>query len=327
MVNRLTVCHESWPLKGVFAISRGSRTASEVVTVEVTDGVHVGRGEGVPTAHYGETVDGVMGQLEQLRPRIAAGLDRAALQSALSAGAARNALDCAMWDLEAKQGGVRAWHLAGLPEPAPLTTAYTLSLGSPEEMARAMRDAEHRSLIKLKLTGVGDVARVEAVRQAAPGVRIIVDANEAWTPELYGELAPPLEALGVEMIEQPLPAGADGPLAEMHRPVAVCADESCHTSRDVPGLVGRYDMVNVKLDKSGGLTEALRVVGAARDAGLGVMVGCMVGTSLSMAPAILLGWTARFVDLDGPLWLARDRKPGLRFDDGVVHPPPRALWG
>ncbi len=252
---------------------------------------------------------------------------RAELQIALAAGAARNALDCALWDLEAKLSGRPVWRLAGLEAPQPLTTAYTISLGTPETMAEAAALAADRPLLKVKLGGEGDVERVRAVRAAAPDARLVVDANEAWTPAMvlpYGEA---LARLGVELIEQPLPAGEDGPLAEMARPVPLGADESCHTLDGLSELRRCYDVVNIKLDKTGGLTEALAMAREARRLGFGIMLGCMVGTSLAMAPSTLLGGMARFVDLDGPLLLARDREPGLRFTGSILAPPPPALWG
>ncbi|MGD8726966.1 MAG: dipeptide epimerase, partial [Gemmatimonadales bacterium] len=285
----LTVRAEQWPIRGVFRISRGARTVSEPVVVEIGDGTHTGRGECLPYPRYGESVDGVMRQIEGIADAIARDISREALLEALPPGAARNAVDCALWDLEAKRTDTPVWMLAGLPEPQPLTTAYTISLAEPEEMAASAREQAHRPLLKLKLTGEDDLARVQAVHEAAPDSVLIADANEAWTPEVFRELTPQLAALGVRMIEQPLPADSDGALAELDRPVAVCADESCHTSADVPRLEGRYDVINIKLDKTGGLTEALRLRTAATDAGLDIMIGCMVGTSLGVAPATVLG--------------------------------------
>jgi len=255
------------------------------------------------------------------------GITRAGLQQLLPPGGARNAVDCALWDLECKQAGRRAWQLAGVPEPNPLDITYTISLGSPEEMAAQTSEHADAPLLKLKLTGEGDLERVKAVRGASPDARIITDANEGWTAALYRELAPPLAELGVELIEQPLPAGDDAALSEMEHPVPVCADESCHVAANVAGLADRYDFVNVKLDKTGGLTEALNVVQAAQDAGLGIMVGCMVGTSLGIAPATLLGYAARYCDLDAPLLLAEDRPHALRTEGSVLWPPEVGLWG
>ena len=328
---RLTVGSETWPIAGRFTISRGSRTEARVVVAEIAEGDAVGdavgRGECVPYPRYAESIAGAIEQIEGLRGAIADGLDRAALQSALPPGAARNALDCALWDLEAKRSGRPVWQIAGLAEPGPLVTAYTLSLDSPAAMAEAAATHAQRPLLKLKLDGERVVERVAAVRQAAPDARLIVDANEAWTAELLATVAPALAALGVEMIEQPLHADADGLLDGMARPVPLCADESCHHSATVAGLAGRYDLVNIKLDKTGGLTEALKLADAAEAAGFGLMVGCMIATSLAMAPATLVAQRARFVDLDGPLILARDREPGLAYEGSTMAPPPPALWG
>lgn len=323
----LTVRRESWPLARAFTISRGSRTAAEVVVAEIAGEGAVGRGECVPYARYGETVEGVAAALEGLSGAIAAGMDRAALQEALPAGAARNALDCALWDYEAKRRGEPVWRLAGLAEPGPLITAYTLSLDTPEAMGRAARAQEQRPLIKLKLAGEGDLERVAAVRENAPESRLIVDANESWTREMIEPFAAALAGLGVELIEQPLPAGLDEALPPPPHAVPFCADESCHDRAGLAALTGCYDFVNIKLDKTGGLTEALALRREAEAAGLGVMVGCMVATSLAMAPAILLAQGAAVVDLDGPLLLARDREDGLSFTGSTVEPPVPALWG
>jgi L-alanine-DL-glutamate epimerase-like enolase superfamily enzyme len=318
---------ETWPIRGAFAMSRGRRTAAEVVVVELTAGDAVGLGECVPYARYGESVESVVAAIEGLRGRLAGGLDRLGLQRALPAGAARNALDCAFWDLEAEQRGSRAWQLLGLDPPQPVTTAYTLSLDSPEAMAHAAAENAWRPLLKLKLAGPEDLARVEAVRAAAPEARLVVDANEGWTPGLYAKLAPHLATLGVELIEQPLAAGHDAALATMQHPVKIAADESCHDLASLAGLKGRYDTVNIKLDKTGGLTEALRVKRAARAEGYGIMIGCMLATSLAMAPALLVAQDAEVVDLDGPLLLERDRAGGLRFEGSLIHPPEPELWG
>jgi L-alanine-DL-glutamate epimerase-like enolase superfamily enzyme len=324
---RLTVRRESWPLAQPFVISRGSRTTAEVVVAELVAGQHRGRGESVPYARYGETVEGVIETIEKLAPQIAEGLDRAGLQTALPPGAARNAVDTAFWDLEAKASGKTVSRLAGIDPPRPLVTAYTLSLGEPEAMGRAAAEHSARPLLKLKLTGEGDLERVRAVRAAAPKSRLIVDANEGWSPEHFERYASGLAELGVALIEQPLPADRDDALASMPHPVPVCADESCHVSADVEGLVGKYEFVNVKLDKTGGLTEALALVHAARAKGFRLMVGCMIGTSLAMAPACFVAEGAEFVDLDAPLLLAKDRQPGLRYDGSTIYPPKPALWG
>lgn len=326
---RLVVRRESFPIRGAFRISRGAKTAAEVVVAEVRDGDHRGRGECVPYARYGESVDGVVAALEAVAPAVAAGLDRDALQRILPAGAARNALDCALWDLEAKQAGVPAWRLAGLTQPpGPLTTCYTLSVDEPAAMAEAARAVAYRHpLLKMKLTGEGDLERVRAVRTAAPAARLVVDANEGWTPDHLARFAPAFADLGVELIEQPLPAGQDEALRGLIFPVPLGADESFHGLDSLERLKGLYQVVNVKLDKTGGLTEALAVKAAAEAAGFGLMVGCMVATSLAMAPAVLLAQGVSFVDLDGPLLLAEDRVPGLRYDGALVHPPGPELWG
>ena len=319
----LTVFEDRFALAEVFTIARGSRTHADVLRVEVArDGV-TGRGECVPYARYDETMASVRAQIEG----VGAGIDRNALQAALPAGAARNALDCALWDLEAKRVGRRVWELAGLDMPQPLVTAFTLSLDTPEKMELAARRHAHRPLLKIKLGTPDDMPRLEAVRRGAPDTRIIIDANEGWSAEVYADLAPHLLRLGVAMVEQPLPAGADDMLAEIARPLPVCADESCHDRASLPGLRGKYDMVNIKLDKTGGLTEALALRDAARAQGYQVMVGCMVGSSLAMAPAVLVSQGAEVVDLDGPLLLAEDRDVPLHYDDKGVHPPLSALWG
>ena len=327
MTRTLEVARERWPLRAAFTISRGSRMASEVVVAHVRDGEHEGWGECLPYARYGETAESVAAAIEALGPAIREGLGRAELQETLPAGAARNAVDCALWDLECKATGRRAWEIAGLAAPGPLVTAYTLSLDSPDAMrAVAVRNAE-RPLLKLKLGGAGDLERVAAVREGAPRSRIIVDANEGWSAADYAALAPELARLGVAMIEQPLPAGEDEALGYLERPVPVCADEACHDRATLDALAGRYDVVNIKLDKTGGFTEALALRDAARERGFGIMVGCMISTSLSMAPALLVADGAAFVDLDGPLLLAEDRESGLRYDGALVHPPAPALWG
>jgi L-alanine-DL-glutamate epimerase-like enolase superfamily enzyme len=328
----LSVRRESWPIRGSFAISRGSSTTAQVVVAELTDQADggaplIGRGESVPYDRYDETVDGVVAILEGLGDQITHGLDRLGLQKALPAGAARNALDCAFWDLEAKRAGHRVWQLLGLSPPQPLLTAYTLSLGTAEAMGKAAAENADRPLLKIKLSGPGDLERVEAIRQNAPRARLIVDANEAWTLADFVELAPRLQVLGVELIEQPLPADQDEALAGLHRPIPVCADESCHDTATLAHIEGRYDAINIKLEKTGGLTEALRLKKAALAQGYEIMVGCMIGTSLAMAPAILVAQGAKVVDLDAPLLLARDRPEGLRYDGSLVHPSEPDLWG
>ncbi len=319
----LSVTREHFALAEVFRISRGSKAEAEVLTVRIFDRGSAGAGECVPYARYGESLDGVAALMEGLPE----GISRHDLQDALPAGAARNAVDCALWDLQAKITGAPVWQLAGLAAPRPVTTAFTLSLGAPEEMEAAARKNAHRPILKIKLGTESDMARLEAVRRGAPDARIIVDANEGWTAEVYGELAPHLARLGVALVEQPLPAGADETLGEIERPVPVCADESCHDRSSLAGLEGKYDMVNIKLDKTGGLTEALALRDAAREAGFGVMVGSMVGTSLAMAPALLVAQGAEIADLDGPLLLAEDRPNPLRYEGSTVFPPGAELWG
>ena len=326
-MRRLTVRLETWPLKHAFRISRGAKTEALTVTAEIADGPHSGRGEAVPYPRYDETPEGARSAIEGLRRAIEAGLTRPSLQDALPPGAARNALDCALWDLEAKRTGRPAWELAGLAPPQPCVTAVTLSLDTPEGMGRAAARHAAMPLLKLKVTGEGDLDRIRAVRANAPDARLIVDANEGWTAPMLDALLPAFAALGVEMVEQPLPAADDGALAGRRFALPLCADESCHTRADLPRLAGRYRMVNVKLDKTGGLTEALALAADARAMGLRLMVGCMVGTSLAMAPAALLAGGADYVDLDGPLLLARDRTPGLGYDGAALQPPEPALWG
>ncbi|MCZ6588316.1 MAG: dipeptide epimerase [Alphaproteobacteria bacterium] len=318
---------ETFPLRQRFAISRGSKTETIVVTVELGDGEHKGHGECGPNIRYDETPESVADAITAIAGDIAGGLDRDGLQHAMPPGAARNAVDCAFWDLEAKQTGRPVWALAGLAEPAPVETAYTLSVDTPAAMAAAARAHASRPLLKLKLTGSGDLDRVRAVRNGAPDARLIVDANEAWTPEDFNALATELAHIGVEMIEQPFPADDDAALAEVDHPVPICADESCHDRTSVAGLAGRYDMINIKLDKTGGLTEALATAAEARAVGLDIMVGCMVGTSLAMAPAHLVAQGAVIVDLDGPLLLAEDREPPLQVRGSRIFPPTAALWG
>jgi L-alanine-DL-glutamate epimerase-like enolase superfamily enzyme len=319
----LTITPDIFRLAQAFTIARGSRTEARVLTVRITRGGVTGWGECVPYARYGETPETVSAQIAGLPPD----MTRAALQSALPAGAARNAVDCALWDWEAKQAGRRVWDLAGLPAPRPMVTAYTLSLDSPENMRAAAAAHAHRPILKIKLGTPDDMPRLQAVRQGAPRTTIIVDANEGWTADIYADLAPYLVRLGVALVEQPLPAGADEMLGEIARPLPVCADESCHDRASLPGLSGKYDMVNIKLDKTGGLTEALATRDAALAAGYGIMVGCMVGSSLAMAPATLVAQGAAYTDLDGPLLLAEDRLHPLTFDAEGVHPPDPQLWG
>ncbi len=327
MPMQLRVYEQSWPLATPFTISRGTKTTADVVVVELEAQGHTGRGECVPYPRYDETVEGVLTTIQKLQPAIAGGLTREDLQQHLPAGAARNAVDCAFWSWEAAQAGCRVHELLGRPAPVSVTTAYTLSLAPAASMQAAAAAQCHRPLLKLKLAGDGlDAERVAGVRRGAPTARIIVDANEGGQVQsLETELAQ-LAQLGVELVEQPLPAAQDAALSTLDHPIPICADESCHTHADVPQLRDRYDLINIKLDKAGGLTEALRLQAAAQAAGLGVMVGCMVGTSLSMAPAVLLAQDADVVDLDGPLLLAKDIEPSLQFEDSLLLPPPAGLW-
>jgi L-Ala-D/L-Glu epimerase / N-acetyl-D-glutamate racemase len=323
----LKVRIERWPIAGRFIIARGAKTEAEVVVAELTDGAVTGRGECVPYGRYGETAGSVAGAIEGMREPLARGLDRTGLQAALPAGAARNALDCAFWDLEAKRAGCPVHALAGLPPPHPLITAYTISLDTPDAMAAAAAKAAERPVLKIKLGSPGDAARLAAVRGAAARAELIVDANEGWTPADLAENFAACAAAGVTLVEQPLPAGDDAALAAMRGPVKVCADESVHDRASLAALVGRYDAVNIKLDKAGGLTEALALATEAERLGFDRMVGCMVATSLAMAPAILVAQGAQVVDLDGPLLLAQDRPYGLRYEGSLVHPPSPELWG
>ena len=319
----IEISRDVFRLAQVFTISRGSRTEAQVLTTCISEGNVSGRGECVPYARYGETLDSVTAEIEGLPDAFT----RAELYDLLPAGAARNAVDCALWDLEAKQTGKRVWELAGLATPGPEITAYTLSLDTPENMQAQAAVHAHRPLLKIKLGTPDDMPRLEAVRAGAPGARIIVDANEGWSAAVYADLAPHLVRLGVSLVEQPLPAGEDDALMGMKRPVPVCADESCHDRGSLARLKGKYDVVNIKLDKTGGLTEALALRAAALAEGYEVMVGCMVGSSLAMAPATLVAQGAKVVDLDGPLLLAEDREDALIFDAAGVHPPTAKLWG
>jgi L-alanine-DL-glutamate epimerase-like enolase superfamily enzyme len=318
---------ERWPIAGVFTISRGAKTEAVTVMAELNLGGHTGRGECVPYPRYHESPEATLAALQAMQDPLARGLDRQALQLAMPPSAARNALDCAMIDLEAKIGGQRAWNLLGRPLPSACITAYTISLGSPEAMAAATAKAAHRPLLKIKLGGDGDGARIAAVRKAAPEAELIVDANEGWSADNLEQNLDACAQAGVTLVEQPLPAGQDSALARIRRPLSVCADESVHDRKSLGGLRDRYDAVNIKLDKTGGLTEALAMADEAQALGFEIMVGCMVATSLAMAPAMLLAAQARFVDLDGPLLLARDRAEGLRYDGSLIYPPEAALWG
>ncbi len=328
MTRSLTITVETFPIAGRFIIARGARTEAVVVTATLREGDAIGRGECVPYARYGETVDSVVAAIEAMRPHIEAGLDRIALQDAMAPGAARNALDCALWDLDAKKAGVPAHVGAGLDRLRPATTAYTISLDAPETMAEAVRKAADRPILKIKLGAPdGDLDRIRAVRDAAPDATLIADANEGWGETNLDEHLTACAEQGFALVEQPVPAARDEMLRGFPRTVPLCADESVHDRPSLDRLVGLYDAVNIKLDKTGGLTEALALADAAAARGFGLMIGCMVGTSLAMAPALLLAARARFVDLDGPLLLARDREPGLVYEGSLVHPPSPSLWG
>lgn len=325
----LSVSIERWPLAGAFTISRGSKTEAVVVVAELADGTHRGRGESVPYARYGETPDGIVAAIEAMRPALRRGLSRAELQGLMPAGAARNALDCAYWDVNAKAAGRPVHELAGLVAPAPRITAYTISLAAPAAMAAAAELAAARPLLKVKLGAADgrDGERIAAVRRAAPRAELIVDANEGWTGDNLAQNLAACADAGVTLIEQPLPEGKDAALKAINHAIPVCADESVHDRASLDALSGKYDAVNVKLDKTGGLTEALALAAEAERRGFAIMVGCMVATSLAMAPAMLVAQRARLVDLDGPLLLAKDRAEGLHYDGSLVHPAPAALWG
>lgn len=316
-----------WPYASPFRISGWSLESEEAVQVELTDGPLVGRGEGIGVYYHGETVDSMLSQLRSIEHKLSQDISRAALQSLLPAGGARNAADCALWDLEAKRAGKRAWELAGMHLVTPITSDFTLSLDSPDAMARAAAAVPQYSKLKLKLAGAGDPERVAAVRAARPDAELIVDANQAWNEQHLREFIPQLAALGVKLIEQPLRADRDEPLLHFKSPIPICADESCQTRASLPSLVDKYDYINIKLDKTGGLTEALALAREAQERGFKLMVGCMSGSSLSMAPAFLIGQRCYFVDLDGPLLLTADVPHPIRYEGGSMHPPEPALWG
>jgi len=323
----LSARHESWPLLGTFTISRGSKTSCETVVVTLSEGEVFGQGECVPYARYGENVESVLAEIAAVAGPIAEGLTRGELQDLMPAGAARNAVDCAFWDFEAKKTSIPVWKLAGLDEIQSLETAYTISLGTPEVMGKQARENNYRPLMKLKLTGEGDVARVAAVNEAAPDARLIVDANEGWSADQVEPFSAELKRFGVEMIEQPLPAASDAMLANVAHPIALCADESAHGCADFHKLIGKYEMINIKLDKTGGLTEALKLRDMAQAEGMQVMIGCMLAGSLAMAPAMLIGQGAGVVDLDGPLLMAKDREYAIEYQGSIMVPPSPKLWG
>lgn len=324
---RLTITVEHFPIAGAFVIARGAKTEAVVVVAAISESGVTGRGECVPYARYGESVESVTAQIEGLRAAIEGGLEKPRLQTLLPAGAARNAVDCALWDLEAKLAGVPAFSLAGLDRLSPVTTAFTLSVGTPHSMAQAAEAARLRPLLKVKLAGDGDPARIAAVRNAAPDSDLIVDANEAWTADNLADNLQACAKADVRLIEQPLPAGNDEALERFEHLVPICADESVHDRHGLADLRKRYDAINIKLDKTGGLTEALALASEAQSVGFSLMIGCMVSSSLAMAPALLIAPRARFVDLDGPLLLAQDRPHGLKFEGSVIYPPVPELWG
>jgi len=327
-MRQLTVSTDRFPIAGKFTIARGSRTEAVVVTATISENGAVGHGECVPYPRYGETVEGVAAAIEAIRPQIEAGLSREALQDLMPAGAARNAIDCALWDLDAKRSGIRAHLTAGLTRWPPATTAYTISLDTPDGMAEAAAKAAERPILKVKFGAPdGDIERIKAVRRAAPQATLIADANEGWTEENLEQHLAACADEGYALVEQPLPAKADGLLSRISRPVPILADESVHDRASLDRLVGLYEIINIKLDKTGGLTEALKMADEAERLGFDIMVGCMIATSLAMAPAVLLAQRARVVDLDGPLLLAKDRPDGLRYDGSLIHPPTSALWG
>lgn len=327
MSRQVEIAHESWPIAGSFTISRGSKTAADVVVVTLTENGVTGRGECVPYPRYEETVPQVLAALEAAKGAIENGLGRADIARHVAPKAARNALDCALWDLEAKRAGQPVWQLAGIAEPKPVVTAYTLSLDTPEAMAKAAANAADRPLLKLKLGREGDEERIDAIRRAAPTARLIVDANEGWNEAVLPRMLAACAKARIELVEQPLPAAADDALRDIDRKVVICADESAHDAAGIRKLIGKYDALNIKLDKTGGLTGALELARAARDNDIKIMVGCMLATSLAMAPAMLLAQFAEFVDLDGPLLLKSDRVPGINFAGSLMDPPPPALWG
>jgi L-alanine-DL-glutamate epimerase-like enolase superfamily enzyme len=322
----LEIKTESWPFKRPFRISGYTFTAGDVVTVTLTDGSFTGRGEASGVYYHGETPASLTVQIEALRSRIESGVDREALRKLLPPGGARCAVDCALWDLEAKHSGAPAWKMADVPRPVPLRTTFTVGAGSPDEMAEAARSYESARAVKLKLTADDPASCVRAVRAARPDVWIGVDANQGFTRGSLEKLLPALVEAQIALIEQPLPVGADAELEGLNAPIPIAADESVQDLSDVRSLVGRYDVVNIKLDKSGGLTEGLAMAREARRLGLKVMVGCMAGTSLSMAPAFVLGQLCDFVDLDGPTFLANDRAHPALYARGEIWCP-ESLWG
>ncbi len=324
---RLTVTRRTWALARPFTTAQGVKTTADVVVAEISDGDSRGRGEGVPIQRYGESIDSVAAAIEAMKGAVVSGLNRETLQHALPPGAARNALDCAFWDIDANRAYCTVAELAGFGAMKPVVTAFTIALDTPEKMAELAAANRARPLLKLKLGGDGDVERVRAVRQAVPASRLIVDANESWSESQFGEFMPALIDCRVELIEQPLPAGADGALARLEHSITLCADESCRTHADLDRLRGKYQAINIGLDKAGGLTEALALAAEAKRRGFRIMVGGTISTSLGIAPALLVAQQAEIVALDGPLHLASDRAPGLRYNGSTIHPPDGSFWG
>ncbi|KXG86538.1 N-acetyl-D-Glu racemase DgcA [Agrobacterium bohemicum] len=318
---------EVFPVAGSFTISRGSRTEVVVVACSITENGIKGVGECVPYTRYGESIDGVLEDIRAVSHAVSNGIDRSELQHMMKPGAARNAVDCALWDLEAKLSGTSVASRVLTASPKPIVTAYTISLGEPDAMAAKAAENASRPLLKIKTGTQDDEARLRAVRAAAPHATIIIDANEGWTEHNIGHHFAVAKELNIALIEQPLPAGKDAILAQIERPVAICADETVHLTTDLTALRDRYDAINIKLDKTGGLTEALVMKKEAERLGFIIMVGCMLGTSLGMAPALMLAQDTAYADLDGPLLLVRDRVPGMRYEGSLVHPPEPELWG
>lgn len=327
MVRTLRAQHDRFALSRPFRISRGVRTEANVVMVEIAEGGVVGRGEAVPYTRYGETVEQTLGAIESVRPLIESGGGRDALQLVLPAGAARNALDCALWDLDARLAGRTVADMLGEGQPGAVATALTIVIDTPGRMAEAAAAMADIPLLKIKLDGDDPAARIRAVRAAAPNPKLIVDPNESWDRQLLEAMQDVLVQARVDLLEQPVPAEADDWLEDFSPAVPICADEAIHVADDLDRVAARYQAVNVKLDKTGGLTEAILLARAARTRGLGLMTGCMVCSSLSIAPAMLVAALSDFADLDGPWWLAADRPGGVREDHGWLHPPAQGFWG
>ncbi len=327
MLRTLNIRHRTLPLRSPFRISRGVKLAADVVTVELGHAGCVGRGESVPYGRYGESVASVMDEIETVRDVLCAGMGRDELQARLPAGAARNAVDAALWDLESRISHVPVWKQLARPPHSPLVTALTIGIDTPRAMGEAASRIANHELIKVKVDSDDPVTRIEAVRQAAPSAKLIVDPNESWTIDILREIHPALERSSVSLLEQPLPADADDALREFSSRIPICADEGCHTASNLPSLLDRYQAVNIKLDKTGGLTEAWRLLREARACGFIVMVGCMVCSSLGIAPALEVAREADFIDLDGPLWLQSDHPDGVTLQDGLLMPPAPGLWG